>query len=103
MNKPRIIKVIRKKLFREKALGQSHMGHIEVDPRLRGKKLLEILLHEMVHELWPEAEEDEVEYKSATMARTLWHEKWRNIDDDDSVPMQDEIGSLRRPKKPRNQ
>ena len=39
-------------------------GSVEIDSRLKGKKLLEILIHECMHEVFPELEEDEIEKKN---------------------------------------
>ena len=50
------IKVIYRKLGKEKAWGQahSHNNSVELDPRITGKKHLEILTHESLHILFPE-------------------------------------------------
>ena len=65
---------------------------IELDKSLKGKKHLEILLHEVLHLLLPEAEEEEIVKKSVTLCNTLWHEKYRRVDDKEGMPLQD--GSL---------
>lgn len=62
---------------------------IEIDDRARGKKHLEISVHEMVHLLWPEETEDEVVRKSVIITNTLWYEKYRRIDDNNTQPLQD--------------
>ena len=66
-------------------------GSVEIDSRLKGKKLLEILIHECMHEVFPEKEEDEIEKKAAIITRTLWHEGFRKIDNDGKHLMQDEL------------
>lgn len=64
---------------------------IEMDDRTRGKKHMEILIHESLHLLLPEASEEDIEEKSILLTNTLWHEKYRRIDDT-KTPLQD--GSL---------
>ena len=63
MRKARRINVIYKKLGRANAWGQAHLGNnlIEVDVTLKGKKLMEIMLHESTHVILPNADEEEVE------------------------------------------
>lgn len=84
----RKIKIIRRKLGREKIWGQAH-DHIELDSRLKGKKELEIILHEAMHILFPEQEEEEVIKKSILLTNTLWYEGYRKIDNDEKHPLQD--------------
>lgn len=62
---------------------------IEMDVRCKGKKHLEIAIHEMIHLLWKDESEEEVERKSIIMTNTLWHEKYRRIDDTNKQPLQD--------------
>lgn len=83
------IKVIYKRL--KKVWGYANMeeGSIEIDNRAKGKKHLEIVLHEMTHILWPDETEEEVERKSIIMTNTLWQEKYRRIDDANHTPLQD--------------
>lgn len=75
-------------------LGQTNgVGDMEIDveKRLKGKKLLEIIIHESLHELCQTDTEPTVEYNAATLARTLWREGWRRVENHDKEPMQDEI------------
>ena len=62
---------------------------IEIDRNARGKKEMEILLHEMVHLLWKDESEEDVERKSILMTNTLWHQKYRRVDDTNKEPLQD--------------
>jgi hypothetical protein len=93
--KRRKIKVIHKKLGKEKAWGQMIFvkgyvpGHIEIDERCKGKKHLEVLVHESIHFLFPRMEEDEVIKKSILLTNTLWHENYRRIDNHDKDELQD--------------
>ena len=83
------VKVLYRKLGRDKAWGQAHIDCIELDPRLKGKKHLEVLNHELLHSLFPELEENEVIKKSILMTNTQWHEGYRRIDSDTSMPFQE--------------
>ena len=87
------LKIKYRKLGKTKALGLAHSdGLIEIDQRLKGKKHLEIVIHECLHILFPEADDDEIVSKSVILTNTLWHEKYRRVDDQSNIPMQD--GSL---------
>lgn len=85
------MKVVYKKLGRHKAFGITYSDEkvIYVDPRTKGKKRLEILLHEGLHQLLPQAEEEEVIRLSVALTKLLWAEKFRLIDDDCSHELQD--------------
>lgn len=73
MSKPRKIKIIYRKLGREKVWGLAHPdGKIEIDESLRGKKKFEILTHEIFHILFPALDEDEIETKSIIFTNTMW-------------------------------
>jgi hypothetical protein len=75
------IKVVYKKLLRNKAIGLSDgSGTIEVDERVKGRQLMEIIIHECLHELFPELEEEEIINKSIVISKTLWHEGFRRMD-----------------------
>lgn len=80
-----------KKLGKEKVYGLAHHDGdiIEMDVRLTGKKHMEILIHEALHLLWAEAEEDEIEEKAIKLTNTLWRQKYRRIDDSNNIPLQD--------------
>lgn len=87
------IKVKYKKLGKHQAWGLADSaGFVEIDERLKGKKALEILVHECLHLLFPESSEEEIVKKSVTLTNTLWHEKYRRIDDKEGQRLQD--GSL---------
>ena len=84
------IRIIYKKLGKEKAHGIACSdGEILIDSRLKGKKRLEIINHELLHYLFPELEEEEIVEKSVILTNTLWFEGYRMIDNDNSEPMQD--------------
>ena len=84
------IKVIYKKLGKEKVWGLADSeGVIYLDSRLKGKKHLEILIHESLHLLYPEAEEDEIVNKSISLCNLIWKQRYRRIEEDKKEPLQD--------------
>ncbi len=91
MSRKKTIKVNYTKLGRQQCWGESGgLFEIYIDERLRGRKLLEIIIHESAHELWPDAEEKEIEYKAAVLTRTLWKEGFRKVDHHAKDKMQDD-------------
>jgi hypothetical protein len=84
------IKIIYRKLGREKAHGMaSSDGIVELDERLKGKKHLEILIHEVLHLLYPRNSEETIVRNSVTLTRILWKEGYRRIDQKEDEPLQD--------------
>ena len=84
------IKIIYRKLGKEQAYGiASSNGVIELDSRLKSKKHLEVLIHEVLHILQPEDSEEEIIEKSLTLTKILWKENYRRIDQSDHEPLQD--------------
>lgn len=92
MARPKKIKVVYRKLGKEKVWGFSHDDFIEIDERVRGKKHCELLLHESLHYLFPSASEEEITRKAIILTNTVWAEGYRRCDNDNSEPLQD--GSL---------
>ena len=84
------IKIIYKKLGREQAHGIAESdGNIYLDPRLKGKKHCEILIHEVLHLLNPTDDEKAIIRKSVTLTNILWKEGYRRVDDTNDEPLQD--------------
>lgn len=84
------IKIKYAKLGKIKAYGLADSdGAVYVDMRLKGKKHLEICLHESLHILFPELEEEDIIKYSIILCNTLWYERYRRTDNDNSQPMQD--------------
>jgi hypothetical protein len=92
MAKQTRIKFKRVKLGRQNIWGDADNYPLLIDERLKGKKELEIYIHESLHYLFPSLTENEVVKKSILLTNTLWHEKYRKIDDNNEHPLQD--GSL---------
>jgi len=85
------IKVIYRKLGRHKVYGFANCGYneIEIDSRVKSKKHLELIIHESMHILFPEAEEEEIESKAIILTNTIWGEYYRRVDNSKSLPLQD--------------
>ena len=84
------IKIRYRKLGKEQAYGIAESdGNIYIDERLKGKKHLEILLHEVLHLLNPTEDEKTIIRKSVTLTKILWKEGYRRADHDESEPLQD--------------
>ena len=84
------IKIIYRKLGKEQAYGiSSSDGVIEIDERLKGRKMLEVLIHELMHLTNPLDDEKTIIRKSVTLTKVLWKEGYRKIDDTIDLPLQD--------------
>lgn len=79
--KPKPVKVVWRKLGRERAWGQATNGEnlIEVDPRLGAKRQLEVLCHEQVHLTFPEMSEAQVDRAGKDLAKMLWAQDYRRV------------------------
>lgn len=89
MPKQSKIKFIRVKLGREKVWGHADDYPLKIDDRLRGKKELEIYIHESLHYLFPKASEETITKKSILLTNTLWNEGFRKVDNSNDLPLQD--------------
>jgi hypothetical protein len=84
------IKIIYRKLGKEQAYGiSSSDGVIEIDERLRGKKAMEILIHELLQLTNPKEVEKTIIRKRVSLTNVLWNEGYRKIDDTIDLPLQD--------------
>lgn len=84
------IKIKYAKLGKQKAWGLADSdGFVTLDGRLKGKKHLEILLHECLHILYPNDSEEEIVNKSVILTNTMWHENYRRVEQHDTIPLQD--------------
>jgi hypothetical protein len=75
------IKVIDKKLGRQKAVGQAYSDArvIEIDPRQRSKNYLDTLIHEMLHVYNPDWSENKVTTTANEMTDIIWKKNYRRI------------------------
>lgn len=88
-----MIKVKYKKLGKEKVWGLADsQGIIYIDSRLKGKKHLEILIHETLHLLYPEDSEDEIVERSIILTNLIWKQRYRRLEEEKKMRLQD--GSL---------
>jgi hypothetical protein len=76
------MKVVRRKLGKEKADGLAHIDDntIEIDERLKGKYRLEITIHEALHILYPTDSETAIIRKSKRLTNVLWKQGYRLIE-----------------------
>jgi hypothetical protein len=76
------MKVVRRKLGKEKADGLAHIDDntIEIDERLKGKYRLEITIHEALHILYPTDSETAISRKSKRLTNVLWKQGYRLVE-----------------------
>jgi hypothetical protein len=85
-----MIKVKYKKLGKEKVWGLADsQGIIYLDSRLKGKKHLEILIHETLHLLYPDDSEDEIVEKSIVLTNIIWKQRYRRLEEEKKMRLQD--------------
>ena len=80
-NKGIPIKVVERKLGRERAWGQQWPGDrlVEIDPTQDSKNYLDTLIHETLHELLPRSSEETIEKCAATLTAVIWKCRYRRI------------------------
>jgi hypothetical protein len=76
------LRIIDRKLGRERAVGQYEHGtkRIEVDPRQTSRERMGTVIHEALHYLYPDASEDEVLRAEAVISDTLWADRYRRME-----------------------
>lgn len=75
------IRVVERKLGREGAVGLSYGdGVIEVDPRQCPFDYLDTLIHECLHEVFPDKPEEDVYPAATAIAKVLWKQGFRRVD-----------------------
>lgn len=81
MSKSKLPPVIERKLGRHKAHGLCWPdGTIEIDPRLKGRRRLEVLIHEFMHVRHPHWTEEHVDSEACIMSKFLWKHGVRTLD-----------------------
>lgn len=60
---------------------KSKHPRIILDARMRGRKKLEVLVHELLHALNPTQSEEHVEQQGKDIARVLWSLGYREVSD----------------------
>jgi hypothetical protein len=77
--------IVEKKLGREQAYGQvwgwmDDNPLIEIDPRLKNKERMIILIHEAIHVAFPHMTERQVIRAGKLVGSVLWMENYRRVD-----------------------
>jgi predicted metallopeptidase len=82
MQKKQSIKVVFRKLGKEKAHGLAYKEErtIHVDERLKGIEKLDVIIHEIIHIQQPNWGEARVEGNARELARILWDNNLRFIE-----------------------
>jgi hypothetical protein len=77
------VKVIHRKLGKERAVGLAHTDRnlIEIDPRQKPKNLLDTYIHEFIHIRFPDWSENKVKKEAKALTKFLWDLKYRKIDE----------------------
>lgn len=88
----KIAKVVYRRIKGAWGEGDAETGIIEIDKRAKGKKHLEIFIHEATHIHYPFMDEDWVAEHASDLARQLWEHGYRRIDNADTEKLQDELG-----------
>jgi hypothetical protein len=78
---PNKIKLVERKLGREKALGLAHHSEdmIEICINQSSKERLDTVIHEILHLLNPNMPEKLVNSYSNRISKVLWKDNWRKI------------------------
>lgn len=85
------IRVVHKKLEKDEVWGWADVEKwtIEIDKTITGKKHLEIAIHEGLHLLFPDSEEDAIVEQAIQLTNLLWKLKYRRVDVSNKIPLQD--------------
>ena len=75
------MKIVERKLGRERALGQAFKEDklIEIDPRQPSKEYLDTVLHEGLHIVFPKLTERKVAAVSRKLSKLVWKQGYRRI------------------------
>lgn len=80
--KPRRVRIVERKLGRERALGQAigcPVYLVEIDPRQSERERLDTLIHELLHLAHPSWSERRVETHATWLAALLWRSGYRRL------------------------
>jgi hypothetical protein len=75
------LKIKEKKLGRSKAWGLYYYGDnlIEIDHRMKSKHYLSVLIHELLHHVFPWMSETMVNRSAPKIAKGIWLQNYRKI------------------------
>jgi hypothetical protein len=76
-------KTVYRKMGKHQAFAMFHENTIHIDTKFKGKKELELHLHELTHYARPDFTEDEVRELSRKFTDYLWREGYRKADNED--------------------
>jgi len=75
-----MIQIVERKLGRERAYGLAWPDElIEVDPRQKPRDYLGTVIHEALHQVFPEKSESEVARGASTLTRLIWGIGYRRV------------------------
>ena len=77
------------KLGKQRIWGDAENNIIRIDSRLKGKKHLEIMLHEALHVLHPRMSEEKIVKNSVTLCNLLWQHDYRRLENNNEIHLQD--------------
>ena len=75
------LKIQERKLKRELAYGLYHHGEnlIEIEPRMKPKHYLSVLVHELLHHTFPNMSESMVTRSAPKIAKGIWQQDYRRL------------------------
>jgi len=75
------VRIVKSKLRRERALGVYYpkLKLIKIDSRLTPKHYLSILVHELLHYVYPHLTETAVKQGAPKIAQQIWNEQYRRL------------------------
>lgn len=73
------VRVVERKLGRERAFGQEVGGLVEIDPRLRARSYLNTLVHELLHAAFPGLAESRVRRVAYLLSSRIWSARFRRL------------------------
>jgi hypothetical protein len=81
-NRKHKYKVVEKRLGREGAWGFSYKGEnlIELEKTLKGKRRFKVLIHEALHQVFPDATESQILKGEKIIGNILWDQNYRRVD-----------------------
>ena len=76
------ILITERRLGREKVWGFSYKGDnlVEIEKTLKGKRRFKVLIHEVLHELFPDASETKILEAEKILGNILWDQDYRRVD-----------------------
>jgi hypothetical protein len=72
-------KVVYKRLKRAWGYAYIHQDKIELYDKLKGRKHLEILIHEKLHLMFPDLDEKAIVRHSRELSSLLWNQDYRRL------------------------